>query len=69
MAHIALDEGHRYFDPPYTLDSQPSSQSAAGPWGIERIQANKVWELLGITGEGTTVALMDSGVSVQHPIY
>ncbi|MFQ5594331.1 MAG: S8 family serine peptidase [Anaerolineae bacterium] len=35
-------------------------------WNIERIRANKVWEDLGITGQGIVVANMDTGVDWQH---
>ncbi|MFQ5340016.1 MAG: S8 family serine peptidase, partial [Anaerolineae bacterium] len=35
-------------------------------WNIERIRANKVWEELGITGQGIVVANMDTGVDWQH---
>lgn len=36
-------------------------------WNIQRVQADRVWQALGITGQGTVVASMDSGVDWQHP--
>jgi uncharacterized repeat protein (TIGR01451 family) len=35
-------------------------------WNIERIRANKVWNELGITGQGVVVANIDTGVDWQH---
>ena len=35
-------------------------------WGIERVQAPEAWEA-GFTGEGVTVAVIDSGVAWNHP--
>lgn len=36
-------------------------------WGVEAINADDVWEQLGVTGEGITVANIDSGVDGDHP--
>ena len=36
-------------------------------WGIANINADDVWSQFGITGEGITVASIDSGVDYQHP--
>lgn len=35
-------------------------------WNIARIQADRVWDDLGITGQGVIVASMDTGVDWQH---
>jgi subtilisin family serine protease len=35
--------------------------------GVVNIGARRVWEELGITGEGALVANMDTGVDLQHP--
>ncbi|MEC2071346.1 S8 family peptidase [Alkalihalophilus marmarensis] len=35
-------------------------------WGVTRIGAPKVWEH-GVTGEGIKVAVMDTGISTNHP--
>jgi subtilisin family serine protease len=35
--------------------------------GLQTIKADRVWHELGITGEGTLVANMDSGVDGNHP--
>ena len=36
-------------------------------WGIERIQAPRVWDELGFTGAGIVVGNIDTGVCVDHP--
>ncbi|MFF5077391.1 S8 family serine peptidase [Actinoplanes sp. NPDC000266] len=36
-------------------------------WGIANIKADKVWEQYGVTGEGITVASIDTGVQFDHP--
>lgn len=35
-------------------------------WGLERIEAPKVWGEYGIKGHGTVVAIMDTGVDADH---
>jgi hypothetical protein len=44
-----------------------STQSDDVPWNLKRIEADHVWEALGVTGEGVVVANLDSGVDWQHP--
>ena len=36
-------------------------------WGIERIQADRVWDEFGATGEGVRIATLDTGVDIEHP--
>lgn len=45
-------------------DSDPPNEI---PWGIEAIGAPRVWEELGVTGEGVVVGQSDSGVDAGHP--
>lgn len=42
-------------------------QKVTYDWGIEKIGANKVWELLGITGKNIRVAVVDTGIHADHP--
>ncbi len=42
-------------------------QSGDVQWNVRRINADRAWTSLGITGEGSVVAIMDSGVDWQHP--
>jgi hypothetical protein len=46
---------------------QPDTQSGTVQWNVHRVQADRVWQVLGINGEGTVVANMDSGVDWAHP--
>ncbi len=36
-------------------------------WGIDRIEADRVWDELGLTGTGVRVATLDTGVDLDHP--
>lgn len=36
------------------------------PWGIERVQAPAAWDL-DVTGKGTRVAVIDTGIDYEHP--
>jgi bacillopeptidase F len=36
-------------------------------WGVDTIDADRVWAELGVTGQGIVVANMDSGVDWTHP--
>jgi subtilisin family serine protease len=44
----------------------PAEQPAGTPWGVDRVDAELVWEM-GITGEGVVVAGQDTGYDWQHP--
>lgn len=47
----------------------PTSQSAptSPPWNLERINAELVWQELGVTGAGVIIGQSDSGVQWDHP--
>ena len=68
VALIKLDEYRQWVNPtefagqPLDLQSPTSVE-----WGVARIQADKVWAALNITGTGVVVANMDTGVDWQHP--
>jgi subtilisin family serine protease len=54
------------------IDDEPVYEGPRGPllgpeWNIQRIRADQVWQALGITGNGVTVASMDTGVAWTHP--
>ncbi|GAB4277826.1 MAG: hypothetical protein Kow0080_29020 [Candidatus Promineifilaceae bacterium] len=73
VAQIRLDNSRKAYVPPemaFNLDaSQTAGQPASGlpSWGIDRIEAQKVWQAFGIDGNGVTVAIVDTGVDWQHP--
>ena len=37
------------------------------PWNVEQIGADRVWQELGVTGEGVVVAMIDNGTNYTHP--
>ncbi|MEO0192418.1 MAG: S8 family serine peptidase [candidate division WOR-3 bacterium] len=47
----------------------PADGSKAVAWGVDTIQADRVWTELGFTGAGIVVANMDTGVDVSHPAF
>lgn len=47
-----------------TVQAAPAGQVL--PWGINRIDAERVWPL-GNTGTSTNVGVIDTGISVSHP--
>lgn len=36
-------------------------------WGVEKVEASRVWNELGFTGTGVRVAVLDTGVDISHP--
>ncbi|MBK7914710.1 MAG: S8 family serine peptidase [Chloroflexi bacterium] len=75
VKEILLDNG-RPLTPPPTNDAEAlltralpaaAPTGAISPWGINKIQAPYVWHALGVSGQGVTVAIMDTGVDWQHP--
>lgn len=36
-------------------------------WGVDRIEAARAWQDLGVTGAGAKVAVLDTGVAANHP--
>jgi subtilisin family serine protease len=37
-------------------------------WGVDAVEAEKVWEEYGVTGEGIVIGHADSGVDWHHPV-
>jgi subtilisin family serine protease len=50
-----------------TVSKITPGSTAAVEWNIKNIKANKVWNNLGVRGEGTVVANIDTGVQYNHP--
>ncbi|MFN2133943.1 MAG: S8 family serine peptidase [Anaerolineae bacterium] len=46
----------------------PSAEGSGEQWNVTRIGADRVWQSLGLTGEGTVVASIDTGVDWEHPL-
>jgi len=64
----------------YSIAKKPSDKPGGGggttdpppevlPWGVDRIDAEEVWADAGTpsTGEGVTVAVIDTGIDKDHP--
>ena len=71
VSEIELDEIIYIPDKPELskqMESLPSKQGAtsANAWGVDKIGAPVVWQQ-GINGKGIIVAVIDSGIDVQHP--
>ncbi|UZN03286.1 S8 family serine peptidase [Cellulomonas sp. S1-8] len=48
----------------------PAPTAADGPgvtWNVRRIGADRVWDELGVRGEGVVIANIDTGVEFDHP--
>ncbi|NOZ72436.1 MAG: S8 family serine peptidase [Chloroflexi bacterium] len=54
---------------PEPISSPPgiNKKGDLNPWGIEKIEAPRVWSEFGVTGEGIVIGQSDSGVDVHHP--
>lgn len=64
VVRISSDESLQLLEP---LDSAAEAVAPALPWHLQRIKAQHAWAGLGITGTGTSIAVMDTGVDWQHP--
>ncbi len=66
VTEIRLDHYKQYL----TADQAPGPESATvttPTWGLTQIHVPEVWATLGISGTGTVVAIMDTGVDMLHP--
>ncbi|MFC4586982.1 S8 family serine peptidase [Sphaerisporangium corydalis] len=52
---------------PDPLPGKAAAKVDAVEWNIDRVNAPKVWDELGVRGEGIVVASIDSGVQFDHP--
>ncbi|HWQ04191.1 MAG TPA: S8 family serine peptidase [Longilinea sp.] len=52
---------------PLTANQGTLSAPSSPTWNVMLIEADKVWNLLGITGEGIRVGIADSGIQGNHP--
>lgn len=64
VASVVLDE---IVTLPPTTPGSDEPTVAAAEWGIDRVGAPLVWQLLGTRGEGSMVGILDSGVDADHP--
>ncbi len=64
---IREDRWQQWVEPLSADELLPPAGEDGVEWNIAQIQANLAWDLLGLTGSGVTVGIMDSGVDWQHP--
>ena len=73
LGALAELPGVRSVLPNFTLSlPEPAAGSPAViqdelAWGVEKIQAGRVWDELGVNGSGVRVATLDTGVDITHP--
>lgn len=69
ISTLATTPGILKIIPDYQIVLSPMTAVASGTpeWNISKIQADRVWNELGITGQGVTVANIDTGVQWDHP--
>jgi subtilisin family serine protease len=49
---------------PGTTDVSPAAELT---WGLQKIEAARVWQELGVDGSGVRIATLDTGVDISHP--
>ena len=65
VARIEADREYRISEPKAV--PAPDAGVSAIEWGINNIQAPRVWSELGTRGDGIVVANIDTGVQYNHP--
>lgn len=64
---LLMDEAFSSFEPgDSAVEAAAGEGLLAGAWGVAQIGANAAWDVLGVRGDGVTVAIVDSGVALQH---
>lgn len=75
VALTALDEVDRIIpnialsvpDQPQLDEPDQGTQAATYTWGLEKIGVDQIHSELGLRGQGTRVAVLDTGVDIAHP--
>ncbi len=52
---------------PLDDETHAGALSADYTWGLEKIGVPRVWDTMGVTGSGVRVAVLDTGVDIDHP--
>jgi uncharacterized repeat protein (TIGR01451 family) len=64
---VREDRWRRWVDPQFKKSDALPSQHGPVEWNISRVRADQAWHALGMSGQGVTIAIMDTGVDWQHP--
>jgi subtilisin family serine protease len=64
VSHLEADEPYQLIEPTARVDAPIGI--AAVEWGVTNINADDVWAQFGVTGQGITVASVDTGVRFTH---
>ncbi len=67
VSGVWLDRYRSYIEPITTTADLALDASSSEAWGVTKIRAPEVWRTLGVSGTGTVVAIMDTGVEYGHP--
>lgn len=69
LAALMRTPGIRQIIPNRTIILDPGTRAAATvpEWNLDKIEVPKVWNELGLTGNGITIANIDTGVQWDHP--
>ena len=65
LERVDLDVEIKLFDP-IVKSVEKGIDTADFTYGLKKIQAARVWNELGINGEGITVGVLDTGIDTQH---
>ena len=65
VVEIETDQVIQQVEP---IARQTDDQPPETNYGLDQIRATETWHALNVTGEGVTVAIMDTGVDWEHPI-
>ncbi len=63
VAHVSASRTYRLVA---DLPGSPRTAAEAVEWNIARIRADQAWSVFGITGQGTVVGEIDTGVQYDH---
>jgi uncharacterized repeat protein (TIGR01451 family) len=67
VSSVWLDHSRSYVEPVTSSMDSAAGETIPSSWGVAKIRAPEVWQTLGVSGTGTVVAIMDTGVEYGHP--
>jgi uncharacterized repeat protein (TIGR01451 family) len=64
---IREDRWRRWVEPPLSPKNQVTPTEDEVAWNLAQVRVDLAWSAFGLDGSGVTVAIMDTGVDLQHP--